>query len=132
MSQIHARTERLIGKDGLEKLKGARVAVFGLGGVGGAAAWALGRCGVGMLRLIDCDEVAESNLNRQMIADLETIGMRKTEAAEKMIRRFNADSVAQKCFCSRSSDSSREKAFTSPSLTQQFNRRSRQSSNAGV
>ena len=97
MSQIHARTERLIGKDGLEKLKGARVAVFGLGGVGGAAAWALGRCGVGMLRLIDCDEVAESNLNRQMIADLETIGMRKTEAAEKMIRRFNADSVLETC-----------------------------------
>ena len=97
MSQIHARTERLIGKDGLEKLKGARVAVFGLGGVGGAAAWALGRCGVGMLRLIDCDEVAESNLNRQMIADLETIGMRKTDAAEKMIRRFNADSVLETC-----------------------------------
>ena len=92
MSQIHARTERLIGKEDLRKLKKARIAVFGLGGVGGAAAWALARCGVGTLRLIDCDEVAESNLNRQMVADLETIGMRKTDAAEKMIRRFNAES----------------------------------------
>ena len=96
MSQIHARTERLIGKEGLEALQGARVAVFGLGGVGGAAVWALARCGVGTLRLIDCDEVAESNLNRQMIADLETIGMRKTDAAEKMIRRFNTQSVLEK------------------------------------
>ena len=85
MSQIHARTERLIGKEDLEKLKKAHVAVFGLGGVGGAAAWALARCGVGTLRLIDCDEVAESNLNRQMVADLETIGMKKTIAFPKLI-----------------------------------------------
>ena len=97
MSQIHARTERLIGKEGLQALHDARVAVFGLGGVGGAAAWALARAGVGTLRLIDCDEVAESNLNRQMVADLETIGMRKTAAAEKMIRRFNAQSCIELC-----------------------------------
>lgn len=93
MSQVHARTERLIGSDGMLKLKNARAAVFGLGGVGGAAAWALARCGIGMIRLIDCDEVAESNLNRQMVADYETIGMRKTQAAERMIRRFNRESV---------------------------------------
>lgn len=95
MSQVHARTERLIGSDGLQKLKNARVAVFGLGGVGGAATWALARCGVGLLRLIDCDEVVQSNLNRQMIADFDTIGMRKTQAAERMIRRFNRESVIE-------------------------------------
>ena len=76
MSQVHARTARLIGQDGLEKLRSARVAVFGLGGVGGAAVWGLSRSGVGFLRLVDCADVAESNLNRQMVADCETIGMR--------------------------------------------------------
>lgn len=104
MSQIHARTERLIGKEALQALQTARVAVFGLGGVGGAAAWALARCGVGTLRLIDCDEVAESNLNRQMVADLETIGMRKTDAAAKMIRRFNASSSLELCDVRASAD----------------------------
>ena len=89
MSQVHARTLRLIGEEGMQRLAAARIAVFGLGGVGGAAAWALSRCGVGMLRLIDCDAVAESNLNRQMVAEFETIGMRKTLAAERMIRRYN-------------------------------------------
>ena len=97
MSEIHARTERLIGKEKLSALQASRVAVFGLGGVGGAAAWALARCGVGTLRLIDCDEVAMSNLNRQMVADLETVGMRKTAAAEKMIRRFNVQSTLDLC-----------------------------------
>lgn len=89
MSQVHARTLRLVGEEGMLRLARARVAVFGLGGVGGAAVWALSRCGVGMLRLIDCDEVAESNLNRQMVAEFDTIGMRKTLAAERMIRRYN-------------------------------------------
>ena len=89
MSQVHARTLRLIGEEGMQRLAAARIAVFGLGGVGGAAAWALSRCGVGMLRLIDYDAVAESNLNRQMVAEFETIGMRKTLAAERMIRRYN-------------------------------------------
>ena len=53
MSQVHARTARLIGQDGLEMLRSARVAVFGLGGVGGAAVWGLSRSGVGFLRLVD-------------------------------------------------------------------------------
>ena len=97
MSQVHARTARLIGQDGLEKLRGARVAVFGLGGVGGAAVWGLSRSGVGFLRLVDCDDVAESNLNRQMVADWETIGMRKTDAAERMIRRYNHEVMLEKC-----------------------------------
>ena len=78
MSQVHARTLRLIGEEGMQRLAAARIAVFGLGGVGGAAAWALSRYAV-----------AESNLNRQMVAEFETIGMRKTLAAERMIRRYN-------------------------------------------
>jgi tRNA A37 threonylcarbamoyladenosine dehydratase len=91
MSMVHARTARLIGPEGMRRLAAARIAVFGLGGVGGAAAWALSRCGVGALRLIDCDVVAESNLNRQMVADWETIGLPKTAAAERMIRRYNRE-----------------------------------------
>ena len=92
-----SRTQLLLGTEAMEKLKRARVAVFGLGGVGGAAAWGLSRSGVGFLRLVDCDEVAESNLNRQMVADWETIGMRKTDAAERMIRRYNREVMLDKC-----------------------------------
>lgn len=79
----------MIGEDGLKKLAQARVAVFGLGGVGGAVVWALARAGIGNIRLIDCDEVAESNLNRQMVATFETVGMRKVEAAAKMVSSFS-------------------------------------------
>ena len=71
MSQVHARTARLIGQDGLEKLRSARVAVFGLGGVGGAAVWGLSRSGVGFLRLVDCDDVAESNLMSALNSSVE-------------------------------------------------------------
>lgn len=98
MSEVQARTVRLIGEEGMHRLTTARVAVFGLGGVGGAAAWALSRCGVGTLRLIDCDTVAESNLNRQMVADWETIGMEKTLAAERMIRRYNRETALELCY----------------------------------
>lgn len=91
MSEVQARTVRLIGQEGMDRLRTARVAVLGLGGVGGAVAWALSRCGIGLLRLIDCDCVAVSNLNRQMVADWETIGQPKTLAAERMIRRYNRE-----------------------------------------
>ncbi len=97
MTEIHARTKRLIGDEAFARLQNAKIAVFGLGGVGGAAAWGLSRSGIGFLRLIDCDEVAISNLNRQMIADYDTIGKRKTDAAETMIRRYNKDSILEKC-----------------------------------
>ncbi len=81
-----SRTELLLGKAGLEKLRRSRVAVFGLGGVGGYVVEALARCGVGALDLIDADRVAPSNLNRQIIALSDTIGMRKTEAAERRVK----------------------------------------------
>ena len=79
MQEQLSRTEMLIGSDGLEKLKNARVAVFGIGGVGGYVVEALARSGVGAFDLIDSDTVALSNLNRQIIATRDTIGKYKTE-----------------------------------------------------
>lgn len=65
MADIFSRTELLLGRAGMEKLENARVAVFGIGGVGGYAAEALARSGVGALDLIDNDRVASTNLNRR-------------------------------------------------------------------
>ena len=81
------RTESLLGADALAVLKNARVAVLGLGGVGGSAAEALLRSGVGHLLLVDSDTVSNSNRNRQLLATAETVGMDKVEAA---YRRFSA------------------------------------------
>lgn len=83
---IHERSRILLGQEGLDRLKRAHVAVFGLGGVGGHATEALARCGVGRLTLVDADVVSPSNLNRQMFATADTVGMRKTEAAGMRIR----------------------------------------------
>ncbi len=75
------RTERLFGTEAMEKLAKSRVAVFGIGGVGGHAAEALVRSGVGALDIVDGDNVALSNINRQIIALHSTVGLPKTEAA---------------------------------------------------
>lgn len=93
MSYIFERTELLLGKEALEKLKNSRVAVFGIGGVGGNAAEALVRCGVGTLDLIDNDVVSESNINRQIIATHSTVGVPKVEAAAKRFKDINPDVV---------------------------------------
>ena len=77
------RTEMLIGKDNIEKLKAARVAVFGVGGVGGYTVEALARSGVGTLDLIDKDMVDETNINRQIIALNSTVGKPKVEVAKE-------------------------------------------------
>ena len=84
-----SRTAMLLGEEGVERLMGATVAVFGLGGVGGQCAEALCRAGVGRLLLIDGDEVARSNINRQVIATENTIGMRKTAAAKERLLSIN-------------------------------------------
>lgn len=76
------RTERLLGEPAMRRLAECRAAVFGIGGVGGHAAEALVRSGIGALDIIDGDEVAVSNLNRQMIALHSTVGLPKTDAAE--------------------------------------------------
>lgn len=86
---IFSRTELIVGADGIEKLKNSAVAVFGAGGVGGAVIEALARAGIGKLVIIDCDAVAESNLNRQIIALQSTLGMKKTEAAKMRVAEIN-------------------------------------------
>ncbi len=85
------RTRMLLGEAAVEKLQQSRVAVFGLGGVGGHACEALLRAGVGHLTLIDGDTVDETNLNRQLFATRETLGMVKTEAAKKRLLSIRAD-----------------------------------------
>lgn len=84
-----SRTEALIGKEGLEKLKNARVAVFGVGGVGGYVVEALARSGVGEIDLIDSDKVSVSNINRQIIALHSTVGRYKTEVMAERIKDIN-------------------------------------------
>ena len=95
-----SRTERLIGAAALEKLKKARVAVFGIGGVGGAATEALARAGVGHFLLVDKDVVDVTNLNRQIIATMETIGRPKTEVMKERILSVNpeAEVETRQCF----------------------------------
>ncbi len=84
-----SRMELLFGAEAMEKLKNCRVAVFGLGGVGGHLAEALARCGVGHLDLIDHDTVAETNLNRQAVALRSTLGMEKVQAMKARILDIN-------------------------------------------
>ena len=86
-----SRTELLIGKDGLNRLTESRVAIFGIGGVGGYVAEALVRSGVGSLDLIDNDKVALTNLNRQIIALYSTIGQYKVDVAEARVKDINPD-----------------------------------------
>ena len=93
MSGEFIRTERVIGHEAMETLRHARIAVFGLGGVGGNAAEALARCGVGTLDLIDNDEVVLSNINRQAFALHSTVGMKKTDAAKARIHDISPDTV---------------------------------------
>lgn len=91
MEERFERTERLLGSENMKKLAGARVAVFGLGGVGSYVAEALARCGVGALDLIDNDIVEPSNLNRQSIATVSTLGKPKAEVARDRVRDVNPD-----------------------------------------
>ena len=86
-----SRTALLIGKEGVEKLKNSRVAVFGVGGVGGYVVEALARSGVGALELIDKDTVSTSNINRQIIALHSTVGRLKTEVMAERVKDINPD-----------------------------------------
>lgn len=89
MENQFLRTEMLLGKTALDKLAAAHVAVFGLGGVGGYAAEALARSGIGQLDLIDNDVVSLSNLNRQILATHDTVGKPKTEVAAVRVAAIN-------------------------------------------
>ena len=89
------RTQMLLGTAALEKLGNARVAVFGIGGVGGYTVEALARSGVGQLDLIDSDTVSISNINRQILATHSTVGLPKVEAARRRILDINPDCIVR-------------------------------------
>ena len=100
MAEWLCRTVRLIGEENMNKLASARVAVFGIGGVGGFTVEALARSGVGHIELIDHDTIAESNLNRQIIATQDAIGRDKVDVMKERILSINpdVDVVVHKCF----------------------------------
>ena len=85
------RTKRLLGADAMEKLNNSHVAVFGIGGVGGHAADALARSGIGKITIVDSDEVAESNINRQLIATTKTVGRKKVEVMKEHLLEINPE-----------------------------------------
>lgn len=89
MENQHSRTEMMLGTEGVRRLCDARVIVFGVGGVGGFAAEALARAGVGHIELVDSDRVSLSNINRQIIATHRTVGQYKTEAMRDRIAEIN-------------------------------------------
>ncbi len=95
-----SRTALMFGSEAVERLKNSRVAVFGIGGVGGYTAEALSRSGIGTLDLIDNDEVSVSNINRQIYALDSTVGTAKVDAAKKRIADINPECVVNtyKCF----------------------------------
>lgn len=95
MEERFIRTAAVLGTDSIEKLKAARVAVFGVGGVGGHIAEALARAGVGTIELFDRDEISESNINRQIVALHSTIGRDKVEVMKERILDINPDAVVK-------------------------------------
>lgn len=109
MEGIFSRTEMLFGKEAVEKLKNSRVAVFGIGGVGGYVVEALVRSGIGAIDLIDSDTVCPSNINRQIIATQKNIGEYKVDAAAKRIEDINPEVVVRK-----------HKVFFMPDTANQF------------
>ncbi len=99
MEDQFARTRILLGDTAMERLARARVAVFGIGGVGGYVCEALARSGVGVLDLIDSDKVSLTNLNRQIIATHETVGRYKTEVMRERILSINPQAVVEVYNC---------------------------------
>lgn len=100
MQERYIRTELLLGSAAIDKLVKSRVAVFGVGGVGGYVCEALARSGVGAFDLIDNDTVCESNINRQIIATTKTVGRYKTEVMKERILEINpeAEVTVHNCF----------------------------------
>lgn len=100
MAEQFSRTELLLGKDAIDRLAHSRVAVFGVGGVGGYVCEALARSGVGAFDLIDNDKVSLSNINRQIIATHKTVGRYKTEVMKERIMDINPEAEVRihECF----------------------------------
>lgn len=98
MTEAFSRTKLLLGEDGLAKLAKARVAVFGIGGVGSFAAEALCRAGIGHFLLVDSDTIDVSNINRQIHATMRTVGQKKTDVMRARMLEINpAADVRAKC-----------------------------------
>lgn len=100
MGERFDRTKRLLGAEAMEQLKNSHVAVFGIGGVGGHAVDALARSGVGQITIVDSDEVAVSNINRQLIATTKTVGRKKVEVMKEHLLEINPEMIVneQDCF----------------------------------
>ncbi|MDP4132592.1 MAG: tRNA threonylcarbamoyladenosine dehydratase [Bacillota bacterium] len=94
-----SRTELIFGKEAIEKLQSSRVAVFGIGGVGGYAVEALARSGIGTLDLIDDDKICITNINRQIYATRMTVGLFKVDVAEERIHDICPNTVVNKYKC---------------------------------
>ncbi len=107
---IYTRTERLLGTDALNTLAASKVAVFGIGGVGGYVVEALARSGVGTIDIIDKDDVSISNINRQLIATTKTVGMPKVQVMKDRIHDINPDIIVNAYQC-----------FYLPETSEQFN-----------
>ncbi len=99
MIEQFSRTQILLGEEAMQKLSRARVAVFGIGGVGGYVVEALARCGVGQLDLIDSDTVSVSNINRQILATHSTVGKLKVDAARERILDINPNCIVRTFPC---------------------------------
>ena len=97
---VFSRTAMLFGEESMKVLAASHVAVFGLGGVGGHAAEALVRSGIGKLTVCDSDSIAPSNINRQLFASADTCGMKKTDAAKARLLSVNPDLqlITEDCF----------------------------------
>lgn len=93
------RTKRLVGAGPMNKLQNSHVAVFGIGGVGGHAVDALVRSGIGTITIVDSDEIAESNINRQLIATTKTIGRKKVEVMKEHLLEINPEIAVKEYDC---------------------------------
>lgn len=104
-----SRTQILLGKDAMIKLSKAKVAIFGIGGVGGHTAEALARSGVGKLDIIDNDKICLTNINRQIFATTKTIGKYKVDVAEERLKEINPNIIINKY-----------KKFYTPDISNEF------------
>ncbi len=109
MKEQFTRTELMLGEEAMKRLSNARVAVFGIGGVGGHTAEALVRSGIGAIDIIDDDKVVISNVNRQIFATHSTVGKYKVDAAEERLRDISPDVVITK-----------HQVFFTPETAEQF------------
>ena len=112
MIEQFSRTQLLLGEGAMEKLYKARVAVFGIGGVGGYTVEALARCGVGQLDLTDSDTVSVSNINRQILATHSTVGRLKVDVARDRVLDINPGCVVRTYPCFYLPDTADQFDFT--------------------